>query len=111
MAITSLVRKRSDRMQFQSVFEHVIDIEAQYNPPSVGSKGFVSEVISVDGVEFGDFVLIAFEADMNDLTLTAHVQSKGNIDIHLHNPTSGAVDLDQGGLHIVVLRPLQVHGH
>ena len=111
MAISNVKRLRNERLQFQSVFENVVEVEALYNPPSVGSNSFVSETISVAGVELGDFVLVTFETDLNDLMLTAHVQSAGVIDIHLNNPTSGAVDLPESGMHLVALRPLQIHGH
>ena len=109
MAITNIVSTRLGRVQFQGLFEHVVEFEADYNPASVNSNSFVAEAITVIGVHLGDFILANIDIDQQDLTLSVHIQSADTIDVHLFNPTAGAIDLGACNLHVIVLRPLHQH--
>ena len=53
--------------------------------------------------------MVSMEADLLDLTFTAHVNSADNLSLHLINPTAGSVDLPEAQIHIIVLRPLHNH--
>ena len=109
MPITNVIQARAGRMQFQGLFETVVEIEALYDPPSINSNGFDQETIVAPAVRFGDFVLISFEADLLQLDLHGHVDGADSISVHLHNPTAGAVNLPEAHIHIVVLRPIHLH--
>lgn len=110
MAITNVVFAGRGRKQFQGVFETVLEIEALYNPPSVNSNSFQSESISAVGVALGDFVFVSFEADLQELTLSGHIDAADSISIHLVNHTAGAIDLPENQLHVIILRPIHRHG-
>lgn len=110
MPITQVIQTRTGRMQFQGLFEAVVELEALYDPPSILSNGFDDETITTPGVEFGDFVLLSFEADLLSLDIHAHVKAKDTLSVHLHNPTAGTVNLAEANIHIVVLRPIHAHG-
>ena len=106
MAVTNVRYTGSGRSQFRGVFDCVAEMQADYNPPSVNSKGFQSETVPLPGVRMGDICLCSFDADVDDMTLTAHVHSTGVVDVHMNNNTSGAIDLSEGQIYIVALRPV-----
>lgn len=110
MSITNVIFAGRGRKQFQGVFDTVIEIEALYDPPSVGSNGFTSDSIPAQGVKLGDFVFVSFETDLLELSLNGHIDAADSISIHLVNHTAGAIDLAENQLHVVVLRPIHRHG-
>lgn len=109
MPVTNVVQLRHGRMQFQALFEHVVEFEAVYDPASVNSNGNVIDTISVGHVELGDFVLCSLDIDLQQLTLHAYASAAGTVSINLVNPTAGAVNLPSCDIHVVVLRPLHLH--
>ena len=110
MAITSVVQRTNSRRQFQDVFNNVIELEAVWDPASVGSNGELHEEVAVTGARLGDIALISFDLDVADLDIVAHVTASDVVTVGLHNPGAGAVDLGSGNIHIVVLQLSHLHG-
>lgn len=109
MAVSNVVQVRAGRAQFQGLFEHVVEYEALVDPASVNSNSFQSELLDIPGARFGDFVLVSFEADLQNLIVEAHVQAVDVVDVHFVNNTAGAVNLPAAQLHVVLLRPIHLH--
>ena len=109
MAVSSVLYTHAGRMQFQGLFDCVVELEALWNPASVNSNSFTDESLPISGVRLGDMVLVSMETDLLDLTFTAHINSADNISLHLINPTAGAVDLPEAQIHVIVLRPKHHH--
>lgn len=109
MAISNIVFTRQGRVQFQGLFECVVELEALWNPASVNSNSFIDETISVQGTQLGDMVMVSYEGDLQDLTFSSHVPTANSVSLHLINPTAGAVDLPEAQIHVIVLRPLHNH--
>lgn len=96
-------------MQFQGLFEHVVEYEALVDPASIGSNSFIHEELDIIGARLGDFVMSSFEADLGNLTMEGHVSADDVLDLHFINNTAGAIDLAEGQVHIVLLRPIHMH--
>ena len=109
MAVSNVVQVGGGRKQFQGLFEHVVEYEALVDPASVGSNSFEHEVLDIKGAKFGDFVMVSFEADLQELTLEGHVSAADQVDLHFINNTAGAIDLPEAQVHIVLLRPIHLH--
>ena len=109
MSVSSITQISGGRMQFQGLFEHVVEYEAVVDPASVGSNSFQHEELDIIGAKLGDFVLASYEADLLELNMTAHVVAADVVDVHFVNNTAGAIDLAEGHIHIVLLRPIHLH--
>ena len=109
MAITNIVQTRTGRMQFQGLFESVAELEALWNPASVGSNTTLSEDITILGSALGDMVMVSYEGDVQKLVLTGHVKAKDTVTVQLHNASAGAIDLAEGQIHVVILKPQHHH--
>jgi hypothetical protein len=96
-------------MQFQGLFENIVEFEARYDPPSVGSQATVAEDITIPSARLGDFVLLSIDADLQELVLTGNVVSANTVRIVLVNTLPGAIDLGIVNLHVVVLQPTHDH--
>jgi hypothetical protein len=104
MAITSIVQINDQPQQFRGVFNGVIEMEAVWDPASVGSNGQVEESVAVPGAELGDIVLISADLDLQELLLNGYVKAANVVDVVLHNTTAGAVDLGAMNFHLVLLQ-------
>jgi hypothetical protein len=111
MAITGTHFYSNQRRQFQSLVNNVIEFEFIWDPASVNSNSFVAESITVSGVKLGDMVLVTYEGDQQDLIITGHVSAEDTVNIHLFNPTAGAVDLASAHGHCVILQFNHHHHH
>jgi len=109
MSVSSVVQVHGGRMQFQGLFEHIVEYEAIVDPASVNSNSFQHEELAIIGARLGDFVLASYEADLLELNMTAHVVATDLVDVHFVNNTAGAIDLPEGQIHIVLLRPIHLH--
>ena len=110
MTITAVQRTRDADLQFRAVFHHVAELEATWDPASVGSNSETHEDVTMPGATMGDMILCSIDVDIQGLDLVAHVTSPGVITVGLHNPGAGAVDIGSCNLHIVLLRPSHVLG-
>jgi len=108
MSVSNIIQVHGGRMQFQGLFEHIVEYEALVDPANVGSNSFQHEDLVIDGAKLGDFVLSSFEGNLGDLTMEAHVSAANQVDLHFINNTAGAIDLAEGQVHIVLLRPIHL---
>ena len=93
------------RRQFQDIFSEVIPFIAEdWNMASIadGNEAVVTQ--AVVGAELGDFVLVASNADLADLTLVAYVTATDVVTIQLGNWTGGGIDHGTVDIHGVVLK-------
>ena len=109
MPVSAVTQVKAGRSQFQGVFEHVVEYEALVDPVSVNSNSFEHEELNIIGARFGDFCLVSFEADLQELTISAHVSAINTVDVHFVNNTAGSIDLPEAQVHLVLLRPIHIH--
>ena len=109
MTISSIDKERDEPLQFRGLFRNVVELEAAYDPASVGSNATVTDDVAVQGVHLGDMVLLSIDIDIQDLVLTANVTATDVVTIVLANTTAGAVNLGPSNVHIICLRPYHSH--
>ncbi len=82
----------------------IVQASETWNPGSIAdgdSETF--QMTGVTGAALGDFVLVSFSLDLQDLGLSAYVQASGVVEAVLQNNTGSAVNLDSGTLTVRVL--------
>lgn len=110
MAIVSVDKEREEALQFRGLFKTIIELEAVYNPGSVGSNASVQDNLTVPGVELGDMLIgMSLDIDVQDLHITGDVTAADVFTMNLVNATAGAVDLGQCNLHVIIGRPYHTH--
>lgn len=75
-----------------------------WDPGSIAAGAEEVKEITVSGAALGDFVLVSFSLDIQDLTLTAAVTAANTVTAQLSNLTGGAIDLSSGTLKVLVLK-------
>lgn len=88
---------RSQKRQFQDVFQHVIPFSFVATEASIASGAVSAGDITVTGAALGDFVLLAPKSDISDLSVDAQVTAANTVTITLSNNTGGAVTALSGG--------------
>lgn len=109
MATSNVIQTRRGRVQFQGLFSCVCEMEFLWNPASINSNASGEESITVPGARLGDMVLISFDADHQGTIITGYVQANDTVDLVIHNPSGGSVDLPEANAHVVVLRVTHHH--
>jgi hypothetical protein len=64
---------------------------------SIDSGSFQSVDVTVAGAELGDFALVSFDLDTEDMQLTAQVTAANTVTCTFYNLFTQAVDLGTGG--------------
>jgi hypothetical protein len=78
---------------------------ATWNPGSLTSGTETTTDVTVTGAALGDFVLVSFSLDVDDLALTAQVTSANTVTVQLLNLKGGAAtDLGSGTLKVLVIK-------
>lgn len=75
-----------------------------WDPGSIASGASESKEITVTGASLGDYVLVSFSLDVQDMTLTADVTAANTVTAVLANNSGGAVNLGSGTLSVLVLK-------
>jgi len=60
--------------------------------------------VTVTGAAIGDYVMVAHEADLVDMNVTAYVQTTDKVDIRVQNESGAAVDLAAGAWYVKILK-------
>jgi hypothetical protein len=77
---------------------------ATWNPGSIAHNAKESKDITVVGAAIGDFCLVSFSLDVQDLILNAQVTATDTVTAVLHNSTGGATDLAEGTVRALVFK-------
>jgi hypothetical protein len=76
-----------------------------WNPSSIAAAGYESEDITVSGAAVGDFVMVSLSTMVtNDMMISGHVSAADTVKVILFNPTTGAINLDEGTLSVLVFK-------
>lgn len=75
-----------------------------WTPGSVASGGDVSTTVTVSGAALGDFVLVSFSLDLQELGISASVTAANTVEVVLQNNTGAAVVLGEGTLKALVFQ-------
>lgn len=75
-----------------------------WNPSSLANGASTSQEVTVTGAALGDFVIVSFSLDVQDLTLTADVTAANTVTAVLANNSGASVDLGSGTLKVLVLK-------
>ena len=75
-----------------------------WNPASIASGASESKEVTVTGAALGDFALVSFNLDVQDITLTADVTAANTVTAVLANNSGGAVNLASGTLKVLVIK-------
>lgn len=81
-----------------------VKVTATWNPGEVAAGSKVSTTVDVSGASLGDFVLVSFSLDLQELTLTGYVSAANTVEVVLANLTGAAVDLASGTISVLVLK-------
>lgn len=92
------------RKQFQALFKEIYTAEATINPASLIDGAGATQSVTVTGAALGDLVWVTAPYDLQDITVTAYVQSANTVEIRLQNESTATVDLASGTWKIVVAR-------
>ena len=79
-------------------------VTATWNPESISSGASESKNITVSGAALGDFVLVSFSLDVQDITLTADVTAANTVTAVMANLSGGAINLASGTIKVLVLK-------
>ena len=77
---------------------------ATWDPGSIATGAEAVTEVTVTGAALGDFVLVSFSLDVQDLTLTAAVTAANTVTVQLSNLTGGAINLASGTVKVLVLK-------
>ena len=90
---------------FRSLFDTIIHKETGVNIASLADGAGATQAVTVTGAALGDFVLVSFELDLQDITVTAYVSAANTVEIRVQNESGGVIDLAAATVNIVVLQP------
>lgn len=79
-------------------------VSGTWDPGSITAGGKESTTITVPGAALGDFVLVSFSADIQELTATGVVSAANTVEVTLANLTGSAVDLDSLTVRVLVFK-------
>lgn len=74
-----------------------------WDPGSIADGDEEAVDVALTGAVLGDFVLVSFSLDVEDLVLNANVTAADVVTVVLANNTGGAVDLAEGTVRVRVL--------
>jgi len=78
-----------------------------WDPSSIDAAGYEAKDVTIPGAAVGDFVLLSLSTILtNDMILAGNVSAADTVTAILFNPTSGAIDVDEGTLSILVFKSL-----
>jgi hypothetical protein len=75
-----------------------------WDPASVPAGQSVTNTVTVPGAALGDKADAWFSLSLAGLILTAYVSDVNTVTVVLSNPTTAAVDLASGSLHVLVFK-------
>jgi hypothetical protein len=75
-----------------------------WDPSSIADGDMEAKEITVTGAALGDFAMVSFSIDVNDLSLTANVTAADTVTAVFANNTGDAVDLNSGTIKAKVLK-------
>lgn len=90
---------------FRALFDVIGAFSATVNPSSLIDAAGETQTVSAQGAAVGDLVLVIPPYDLQDITVTAYVDSANSVQIRLQNEGGATVDLASGTWKYVVLRP------
>lgn len=76
--------------------------EATVDVGSLSDGAGSTHSITVNGVELGDIVLASFGVDLEDMTVTAYVQSADTVEVRVQNESGSATDLASTTVRVLV---------
>jgi hypothetical protein len=62
-----------------------------------------TQSITCTGAALGDFVLVSHSLDVQDITVTAYVQSANTVEVRFQNEGAATVDLGSGTVTVLVI--------
>lgn len=72
----------------------IVHEETGVNIGSLADGAGATQSITVNGVELGDMVIgVSFGVDVEDMTITADVQSSDTVEVRVQNESTSTVDL------------------
>jgi hypothetical protein len=80
-------------------------VVTEYDPPNIGSNGTFADTFTVTGALVGQPAFASFSDYLETMILTAEVVADDTVEVIFHNITPGAVDLAEGTLTIVLMKP------
>lgn len=82
----------------------IVHEESAVNIASLADGAGATASITVNGVALGDTVIgVSFEVDLQDITVTAYVQSANTVEVRVQNESGGVIDLDPTTVRLVIL--------
>ena len=79
-------------------------VTATWDPGSVANGAKVSTTVTVTGAALGDFVLVSFSLDLQEMDLSGSVSATDTVEVVLGNLTGAALDLGSGTLKASVFK-------
>lgn len=64
---------------------------------SIDSGSYQAKVVTVNGAALGDFVMVSFDLDVQDMLLDPKVTAANTVTCVFFNPTGAAIDLGTSG--------------
>ncbi len=79
-------------------------VTATWDPGSVANGAKVSTTVTVTGAALGDFVMVSFSLDLQEMALSGSVSATDTVEVVLGNLTGAALDLGSGTLKASVFK-------
>ncbi|OGM06040.1 hypothetical protein A2125_01465 [Candidatus Woesebacteria bacterium GWB1_43_5] len=96
----------SSKIRIQDL-EKVIYKQATINPSNLADgAGETIQVTGVTGATLGDYVFISAPYDLQDITVTAYVQSNDTVEVRIQNESGAIVNLDSGTWRILIIKKI-----
>ena len=76
---------------------------ATWNPGAIGDGNEEAAEVTVTGAALGDYCLVSFSLDVEDLVLDAQVTAANTVTCILANNTGGAINLESGTVYVKVI--------
>lgn len=87
-----------------SYTSHIHFTQANYTFPSVSGNESSISTFTVQGVRLGDYVLVSFDHDCQELILNAYVSANDTIKIIAHNHKGTTITLPTGTLYLRITK-------
>lgn len=95
---------RQDIANLRGVFGgKVLFGSATYDAASLVDGAGATTSVTVTGAALGDFVLVSFSLDLQDISVTAYVSAADTVEVRFQNEGAATVDLASGTIRALVI--------
>jgi len=74
-----------------------------WNPGNLADGAGETKAVTVTGAALGDIAIACLDKDISEMVISAHVSAADTVEVRLQNETTGAVDVADGNVYVMVI--------